>query len=120
MSSYYFQFTLILTIYTNDVSPQSDLSELPTRYQAAHRFASLTFASFLHYTFVTSPTGPALRTLVQRVHAMLPYGLVRQALRVGNVASMVNAVLKIFLYRAPSIRGWFKGGGTPHQNLLQS
>lgn len=52
---------------------------------------------------------------------MLPYVLVRQALRVGNAASMVKAVLKIFLYRAPSIRGMFGfKAQTPHQNLLQS
>jgi hypothetical protein len=53
------------------------------------------------------------------VHAQLPYGMVRQALRVGNAATMISAVLKIFLYRAPTVKGLF-GGKEKRMNLLQS
>jgi hypothetical protein len=58
--------------------------------------------------------------LLARVHGLLPYALVRQALRVGNAASIVGALLKIFLYRAPSIRGMLGGSAGAHQSLLQS
>jgi hypothetical protein len=74
----------------------------------------------VHYTLVLSPCGPSLRSLIARVHGMLPYGTIRGALRVGNAASIVGAVLKIFLYRAPSLRGMLGGSRTAHQSLLQT
>ncbi|KAG9078518.1 hypothetical protein FS749_009448 [Ceratobasidium sp. UAMH 11750] len=95
-----------------------DLTQLPSSLQAAHRFATMTFASFMHYLFAVNPAGPTLVTLIKRVHGLLPYGVLRQTLRVSNAATLLSAVLRIFLQHAPSVRGWFKG--KRGQNLLQT
>jgi hypothetical protein len=57
-------------------------------------------------------------TLIKRVHGLLPYGIIRQTLRVSNAATLLSAVLRIFLQHAPSVRGWFNG--KRGQNLLQT
>ncbi|QRV73975.1 PXB domain protein [Ceratobasidium sp. AG-Ba] len=95
-----------------------DLTELPPSLQAAHQFATMTCASFMHYLFAVNPAGPTLVTLIKRVHGLLPYGLIRQTLRVSNAATLLSAVLRIFLQHAPSVRGWFSG--RRGQNLLQT
>ncbi|CAE6456969.1 unnamed protein product [Rhizoctonia solani] len=100
------------------VSKTDDLTQLPPMLQTAHQFATMTCASFLHYLLVVNPAGPTLVTLIKRVHGLLPYGLIRQTLRVSNAATLLSAVLRIFLQHAPSVRGWFSG--KRGQNLLQT
>ncbi|CAE6412799.1 unnamed protein product [Rhizoctonia solani] len=95
-----------------------DLTKLPPMLQAAHQFATMTCASFLHYLLVVNPAGPTLVTLIKRVHGLLPYGLLRQTLRVSNAATLLSAVLRIFLQHTPSVRGFFSG--KKGQNLLQT
>ncbi|CCO29903.1 hypothetical protein RSOLAG1IB_04715 [Rhizoctonia solani AG-1 IB] len=95
-----------------------DLTKLPPMLQAAHQFATMTCASFLHYLLVVNPAGPTLVTLIKRVHGLLPYGVLRQTLRVSNAATLLSAVLRIFLQHTPSVRGWFSG--KRGQNLLQT
>ncbi|KAJ1306655.1 hypothetical protein OPQ81_007650 [Rhizoctonia solani] len=100
------------------VTKTDDLTQLPPMLQTAHQFATMTCASFLHYLLVVNPAGPTLVTLIKRVHGLLPYGLLRQTLRVSNAATLLSAVLRIFLQHAPSVRGWFSG--KKGQNLLQT
>ncbi|CUA70663.1 delta24(24(1))-sterol reductase [Rhizoctonia solani] len=100
------------------VTKTDDLTKLPPMLQTAHQFATMTCASFLHYLLVVNPAGPTLVTLIKRVHGLLPYGILRQTLRVSNAATLLSAVLRIFLQHAPSVRGWFNG--KRGQNLLQT
>ena len=79
-------------------------------------------ASFLHYILILSPRGPDLLSLIQRANDLVPYFLIRQTLRLGNVASMINAMTKIVLTKMSmsSFTGWI--GGSPSDsgmNLLQ-
>ncbi|CAE6418054.1 unnamed protein product [Rhizoctonia solani] len=99
-------------------SQTDDLTKLPPMLQAAHQFATMTCASFLHYLLAVNPAGPTLVTLIKRVHGLLPYGILRQTLRVSNAATLLSAVLRIFLQHTPSVRGWFSG--KRGQNLLQT
>ncbi|KAJ6585287.1 hypothetical protein B0H19DRAFT_1059533 [Mycena capillaripes] len=100
------------------VAKTDDLSQLPPMLQAAHQYATMTCASFLHYLLVVNPTGPTLVTLIKRVHGLLPYGIIRQTLRVSNAATLLSAVLRIFLQHVPSVRGWWSG--KRGHNLLQT
>ena len=61
-----------------------DHSEL---LQGTHEYIVINLASILHYTLVVHPKGQPLLTLIEKVHKQLPYGLVKQTLKIGNVAS---------------------------------
>lgn len=77
----------------------------------------------MHYTLVLSPKGQYLLKLIDNCNKMVPYMLIKQTLKIGNVASMINAMMKIVLAKmsVTSVTNWI--GLTASQddglNLLQ-
>jgi hypothetical protein len=72
---------------------------------------------------VLSPDGPYLARITENINKLVPYGLIRQTLRVGNAATMINGMLKLLLTKISvnSITSWI-GLSTPSDagmNLLQ-
>ncbi|KAI0121383.1 PX-associated-domain-containing protein [Xylariales sp. AK1849] len=54
-------------------------------------------ATVLHRIYVSSPEGQYLLKLVESVHKLVPYSVISQTLRVGNAATMINGMMRIFL-----------------------
>lgn len=54
-------------------------------------------ASFAHHVFVLSPDGQYLLRLLSNVNKLIPYMAIKQTLRVGNAATMINGMLKLVL-----------------------
>ena len=54
-------------------------------------------AGFLHQVCVVSPDGPYIIKLIENVHKLTPYSLVRRTLRVGNAATMISGLMKLLL-----------------------
>lgn len=81
-------------------------------------------ASFLHYTIVVSPKGPALLALLESTHKLVPYGIVRQTLRVGNAATMINGMIRVVLAKASvaTVTNWLgiSQEADEGMNLLQT
>jgi Domain of unknown function in PX-proteins (DUF3818) len=80
-------------------------------------------ASFMHYTLVLSPKGQYLLKLIDNANKLIPYLLVKQTLRIGNVASMISGMVKIGLAKM-SVTGFtnwigFTQSKDDGMNLLQ-
>ena len=93
-----------------------------TRLQLTFQQCSL--ATFLHYILILSPDGQYLRIIIENVNRLVPYGLVRQTLKVGNAATMINAMVKLVLAKLSvnTMTSWL-GLTNPSDdgmNLLQS
>jgi len=77
----------------------------------------------MHYTLVLSAEGPSLVRLVESVHKLIPYAVVRQTLRVGNVATMISGMVKLLLAKmsVASLTNWLgvSTGADEGMNLLQ-
>ena len=77
----------------------------------------------MHYTLILSPEGPTLLRMIQSVHNLLPYMAIRQALKIGNVATMISAVMRVVLAKASlsSVTNWMgiTSGADEGMNLLQ-
>ena len=77
----------------------------------------------MHYTLVLSPKGQYLLKLIDNANRLIPYIVVKQTLKIGNVASMISAMVRIGLAKmsVTSITNWM--GLTANQdegmNLLQ-
>ncbi|CAI6016071.1 unnamed protein product [Clonostachys chloroleuca] len=54
-------------------------------------------ATFLHQIFVLSPEGQYLLQLIQNLHNLVPYKMVKQTLRISNVATMINGMTRLML-----------------------
>lgn len=61
--------------------------------------------------------------LIERVNKLIPYSLVKQTLKVGNVATMISGMTKIFLAKLSlnSVTNWlgFSQAADEGMNLLQ-
>ena len=98
------------------------LSEHEPLVQAAHEYAFTILGSFLHYILIISPRGQSILPLLTRAHHLAPYFMVRQTLKVGNAASMLNGMVKLILAKMnmSTVTSWF--GGQPSDsgmNLMQ-
>jgi Domain of unknown function in PX-proteins (DUF3818) len=70
-----------------------------------------------------SPDGQYLLKLLENVNKLIPYLAIKQILRIGNVATMINGMLKLLLAKMSvgSITKWVGLGknADPPMNLLQ-
>ncbi|KAK7919911.1 hypothetical protein PG985_007933, partial [Apiospora marii] len=80
-------------------------------------------ATFLHYILVVSPEGPYLLKLIESFSKLYPYTMVAQTLRLGNAATMINAMNKLFLSKMTvgGITNWMgiTQGAADGMNLMQ-
>lgn len=77
----------------------------------------------MHYTLILSPEGPTLLRMIENVHRLLPYVVIRQTLKIGNVATMINAMMKVILAKTSvgMVTNWIglTSGANEGMNLLQ-
>ena len=81
-------------------------------------------ASIIHYTLIVSPKGQALLSLLESAHKLVPYAVIRQTLKIGNVATMISGMVKIVLAKASiaTVTNWLglSKGADEGQNLVQT
>ncbi|OIW24687.1 hypothetical protein CONLIGDRAFT_623633 [Coniochaeta ligniaria NRRL 30616] len=65
--------------------------------KAASDYIILHLATFMHHVFVLSSEGRYLLKLVENVHQLVPYSMIKQTLRIGNAATMINGMVKLLL-----------------------
>lgn len=89
---------------------------------AATDYAILHLATLLHHVFVTSPEGQYMLKLIENVHKLIPFVVVRQTLRM-NAATMIHGMMKVFLAKVgvAAMTNWFgvTNGADDGMNLLQ-
>lgn len=73
------------------------LEEHDLLVQAAHEYILVILASFLHYILIISPEGQTMLTMMKRANSIVPYTAIRQTLKIGNAATMINGMIKIVL-----------------------
>ncbi len=88
-----------------------------------HVLIVFSVASLAYHTFILSPDGMSLLRLLGNVHKLVPYGIIRQTLRVGNAATMINAMVKLLLAKlsVTSLTNWIglSKSADEGMNLLQ-
>lgn len=87
---------------TEDLEAHSPAIEAAVRYIITH------LATIVHQVFVVSPGGQYLVKLLETLHQLLPYAVIRQTLRVANAATMVNGLVKLLMGKASvgSLSNW--------------
>ncbi|KAF2202761.1 hypothetical protein GQ43DRAFT_301259 [Delitschia confertaspora ATCC 74209] len=99
------------------------LGEHSSLIQAVHEYILLNLASLLHHIFVLSPDGQYLLHIIESVHRLIPYPVLRQTLRVGNAATMINGMVKLFLTKlsVTAVTNWIglTNNVNDGMNLLQ-
>ena len=77
----------------------------------------------MHYTLILSPKGQYLLKLIENANRLVPYMIIRQTLKIGNVATMINAMMKVVLAKVSvaSLTNWIGLTQTDNEgmNLMQ-
>jgi len=77
----------------------------------------------MHYALILSPKGQYLLKLVGNVNRLVPYVVIRQTLKIGNVATMISAMMKVILAKmsVSTITNWIglTSGEDHGMNLMQ-
>lgn len=62
----------------------------------------------MHYALILSPKGQNLVTLIDHANKLVPYGIIRQTLKIGNVATMISGMMKVVLAKVSmaSMTNW--------------
>lgn len=78
----------------------------------------------MHYTLILSPKGQYLLKLVDNANKLVPYLVLKQTLKIGNVASMLQAMVKVGLAKmsVASVTNWIGLTQTQDEgmNLMQT
>ncbi|KAK1754234.1 PX-associated-domain-containing protein [Echria macrotheca] len=113
---------LVDELYDCAVRGQS-LEEHSAAVQASADYIIVHLATLIHHVLVLSPEGPYLLKLIENVHKLIPYTMIRQTLRIGNAATMINGMLKLLLAKmgVGAISNWFglTQSADDGMNLLQ-
>ncbi|KAK4212462.1 PX-associated-domain-containing protein [Rhypophila decipiens] len=101
----------------------SNLDDLPPAVLATVDYVIIHVATFMHHVLVLSSEGPYMLRLIEMVHKLIPYSAIRQVLRIGNVATMLNGLTKLLLAKMSmgSISNWIglTRNADDGMNLLQ-
>lgn len=107
----------------NKTAETDKLADHEPLTQAVHEFILVNIASLMHFTIILSPKGQYLLKLLGNANRLVPYMVIRQTLKIGNVASMISAMMRVVLAKmsVTSITNWI--GLTSNQddglNLMQ-
>lgn len=90
---------------------------------AAGQYVIVHLAALLHHIFVLSHEGQYLLKLIENVYKLVPFSMVRQTLRIGNAATMISGMIRIFLAKMSvgGVTNWLglTSGAADGMNLLQ-
>lgn len=77
----------------------------------------------MHYALILSPKGQYLLTLIDHANKLVPYAIMRQTLKIGNVASMISAMMRVVLAKMSmaTVTNWIGWTKTADEgmNLMQ-
>ncbi|KAJ7498902.1 hypothetical protein FB451DRAFT_1347337 [Mycena latifolia] len=74
-----------------------NVRDLPPNYRAVLEWARMSLASTVFQQFVASDTASETFASLKRVHGLMPYFMLKTALRISNPMAMIRSVLDLFL-----------------------
>lgn len=74
-----------------------DINQLPPNYRAVAEWGRITLASTIFQMFVASDTASETFASMKRLHGLMPYFLLKTALKISSPVAMIRSVVDIFL-----------------------
>ncbi|KAF7301685.1 PX-domain-containing protein [Mycena indigotica] len=74
-----------------------NVRDLPPNYRAVLEWARMSLASTIFHTFVASDSASETFSSLKRIHGLMPYLLLKAAMRISNPIAMIRSVLDLFL-----------------------
>ncbi|EDR12424.1 uncharacterized protein LACBIDRAFT_231484 [Laccaria bicolor S238N-H82] len=86
-----------LTRIFGTIKVTPNIRDLPANYRAVTEWARISLASTIFQQFVASDNASETFTGLKRIHGLMPYFMLKTALKISNPISMIRTVLDLFL-----------------------
>ncbi|EPE36382.1 PX [Glarea lozoyensis ATCC 20868] len=88
-----------LTKLFQEIKDKEKIQDLSLQYQKFAEWLRIEVAATLYHLFLAEDNSPELFAQMKKIHSMIPYTLIKTAIRIANPAAVMASVLDIFLAR---------------------
>ncbi|KAF9453006.1 hypothetical protein P691DRAFT_659540 [Macrolepiota fuliginosa MF-IS2] len=86
-----------LTQIFGTIKETPDIRNLPSNYQAVTEWGRISLASTVFHQFVASDNASETFAGLKRIHGLMPYFMLKAALKISNPIGMIRTILDLFL-----------------------
>ncbi|KAE8149975.1 hypothetical protein BDV25DRAFT_129962 [Aspergillus avenaceus] len=86
-----------LTKLFAEIREKQKVEDLSPQYQKFAEWLRIEVAATLYHLFLAEDNSPELFAQFKRIHSLVPYGLLKNVIRIANPAAVMSGVLDLFL-----------------------
>jgi hypothetical protein len=86
-----------LTNLFAEVKAKNSIRELKPEYQKFAEWLRIEIAATIYHLFLAEDNSPELFAQLKRIHSLVPYGVLKNVIRIANPAAVMSGVLDLFL-----------------------
>ncbi|KAL2199155.1 hypothetical protein P885DRAFT_67218 [Corynascus similis CBS 632.67] len=86
-----------LTMLFQEIREKETIQDLSLQYQKFAEWLRIEVAATIYHLFLAEDNSPELFAQAKRIHSLIPYTLVKNAIRIANPAAVMSSILDIFL-----------------------
>lgn len=80
-----------------EIRVKNRISELKPEYQKFAEWLRIEVAATIYHLFLAEDNSPELFAQAKRIHSLVPYGMLKNVIRIANPAAVMSGVLDLFL-----------------------
>lgn len=86
-----------LTKLFKEIKEKKTIQDLSIQYQKFAEWLRIEVAATIYHLFLAEDNSPELFAQAKKIHSMIPYTLIKNAIRIANPAAVMSSILDIFL-----------------------
>lgn len=86
-----------LTNLFQEIRIKNSIAELKPEYQKFAEWLRIEVAATIYHLFLAEDNSPELFAQAKRIHSLVPYGVLKNVIRIANPAAVMSGVLDLFL-----------------------
>lgn len=86
-----------LTNLFQEIRVKNTIRELKPEYQRFAEWLRIEIAATIYHLFLAEDNSPELFAQLKRIHSLVPYGVLKNVIRIANPAAVMSGVLDLFL-----------------------
>ncbi|KFA61449.1 hypothetical protein S40285_03452 [Stachybotrys chlorohalonatus IBT 40285] len=86
-----------LTMLFKEIKEKDSIQDLSIQYRKFAEWLRIEIAAVIYHLFLAEDNSPEVFAQARRIHSLIPYSLVKNAIRIANPAAVMSGILDIFL-----------------------
>lgn len=86
-----------LTKLFKEIKDKPTIQDLSIQYQKFAEWLRIEVAATIYHLFLAEDNSPDLFAQAKKIHSMIPYTIIKNAIRIANPAAVMSSILDIFL-----------------------